>query len=197
MGRAQLGVEERQQRVDLGADLGVLVEAVDGREREQHEGMAVGVAQRIVHAALCGQAVDEARPAVRRPGLGQQVVQPLQRDRTSFRIPAELGRLGVAIDLARLHHDPARGGVIGCPVLVQPVDKAAGGAVPARGRPQRQGLANDAALQPRDDVGGLVRRNALCLSHRAPWNRPNVSRHRLIARADRHATRAHPLKDLP
>ncbi|MGY4311328.1 hypothetical protein ACVWW1_000631 [Bradyrhizobium sp. JR3.5] len=197
MGRAQLGVEERQQRVDLGADLGVLVEAIGGRQRKQHEGMAVSVAQRVMHAAVRRQAEDEARPAIRRLGLGQQVVQPFQRDRAALGIPAHLGRLGVAIDLARLHKQAARRGVVGCPILMQPVDKAAARSVPADRRPQRQGVVDDAVLQPRDDVGGPVRRNALCLSHRAPWNRPNVSGHRLIARADRHATCANPLKDLP
>ena len=106
--RAQLRVDEMAQRVDLGADLRVAIEPVDGGQRQQHEGVVVGIAQRIQHGAIRLQRVDEAGFAVGGFRLGQEVLQPLQRDRAAVGIPAHLRRLGVAIDLARLHENPAR-----------------------------------------------------------------------------------------
>ena len=52
MRRAQFGVDEVAQRVDLGTDLRIAIERVDRRQRQQHKGVIVGVAQRIEHRAI-------------------------------------------------------------------------------------------------------------------------------------------------
>ena len=106
--RAQLRFEEMAQRVDLGANLRVAIEPIDGCKRQQHERVVVGIAQRIQHRAVRLQRVDKAGLAVGGFRLGQKVLQPLQRDRAAVGIPAHLRRLGVAIDLARLHENPPR-----------------------------------------------------------------------------------------
>ena len=61
-----MAVEEGEQRVDLGANLRVLVERVDGREREQNEGVVVGIAPRVQHSAVRRQPVHIAGPTVGR-----------------------------------------------------------------------------------------------------------------------------------
>ena len=116
MRRAQLRIDEMAQRVDLGADLRVTIERIDGCQRQQHEGVVVGIAQRIQHRAVRLQRVDKARFAVGGFRLAQQMLQPLQRDRAAVGIPAHLRRLGVAIDLARLHEHPPRRRGIGAAV---------------------------------------------------------------------------------
>ena len=125
MGRAQLRIDEMAQRVDLGADLRVAIERMDARQRQQHERVVVGIAQRIQHGAIRLQRVHKAGFAVGRFRLRQQVLQPLQRDRAAVGIPAHLRCLGVAIDLARLHENPPRRQAIGATVRIEPVDKAA------------------------------------------------------------------------
>ena len=76
MRRAQLRVDEMAQRVDLGADLRVAIERIDGRQRQQHEGVVVGIAQRIQHRAIRLQGVDKARLAVGGFRLGQKCSSP-------------------------------------------------------------------------------------------------------------------------
>ena len=177
------------QRVDLGADLRIAIEPVDGGQRQQHEGVVVGIAQRIQHRAIRLQGVDEAGFAVGGFRLRQEVLQPLQRDCAAVGIPAHLRRLGVAIDLARLHEHPTRRQGIGAAVGIEPVDKAARLVVPAFGRPQRQAVVDHAKLQPRDDIGRIqriCRRSGISFSHCVPWN-INTGRSRLIARQRRHA----------
>ena len=67
MRRAQLRLDEMAQRVDLGADLRIAIEPVDGCKGQQHEGVVVGIAQRIQHGAIRRQRVDEARACRRAP----------------------------------------------------------------------------------------------------------------------------------
>ena len=157
MRRAQLRVDEMAQRVDLGADLRVAIEPIDGCKSQQHERVIVGIAQRIQHRAVRLQRVHKAGLAVGGFRLGQKVIQPLQRDRAAVRIPAHLRRLGVAIDLARLHANPPRRQAIGAAVAIEPIDKAARLVVPAFGRPQRQAVVDHAKLQLRDDIGRIQR----------------------------------------
>jgi hypothetical protein len=193
MGRAQLRIDEMAQRVDLGANLRVTIERVDARQRQQHEGVVVGIAQRIQHGAIRGQGVDKARPAVRGFRFRQKMIQALQRNRAAVGIPAHLRRLGVAIDLARLHKHPARRQAVRAAVRIEPIDKAARYVVPAFGRPQRQALLDHAKLQPRDDIGRIqriCRRGGISFSHCVPWN-INTGRSRLIARQRRRAIGPH------
>ncbi len=175
-----MAVEEGEQRVDLGADLRVLVERVNGCERKQDEGVVIGIAPAVQHHPLRRQPVHIARPAVGRLGLCQKMLQPLQRDGAPLGIPAHLRSLGVAIDLAGLHeHAPRRSDIRGA-VAVQPVDEAARRPIPADGRPQRKRLVDHAALQARDDVRSLIPRNVSYVRHRV------VSRPRQW-RSDTHA----------
>ena len=62
------------------------------------------------------QRMHEARLAIRALGLGQEMLQRLQRDLTALRVPADLGGLGEAIDLPGLNEHPARRQTIGAAV---------------------------------------------------------------------------------
>ena len=69
-------VEEMAQRVDLGADLRVAIERIDGRQRQQHERVVVGIAQRIQHAAVRLQRVHKAGLAVGAFALARRCSSP-------------------------------------------------------------------------------------------------------------------------
>ena len=194
MRRAQFRFDEVAQRVDLGADLRIAIEAIGGGQRQQDKGVIVGIAQRIQHRAIRLQRVDETRFAIGRFRLRQQMLQPLQRDGAAFGIPAHLRRLGVAVDLPRLHENPARRRTVRTAVRIEPIDEAARIVVPTFGRPQRQAMLDHAELQPRDDIG-RIRRSVISFSHCVPWN-INIGRSRLIARQRRHAIGAY-LRDQP
>ena len=131
MRRAQMRVQERQQRVDFGADLRVAVERINAGERQQHERVVIGIAQRVQHRAIGRQDVDKARMAVGGFRLGQEMIQPLQRDFAAFGIPAHLRCLGEAIDLPGLHEHATGRETIGAAVLIEPVDKAAASSDPS------------------------------------------------------------------
>ncbi|MGY3650834.1 hypothetical protein ACVWW2_006125 [Bradyrhizobium sp. LM4.3] len=163
--RAQMAVEEGEQCVDLGANLRILVERIDGRQRKQDEGVVVGVAPAVQHRALRRQPVHVARPAVGRFRACEQMLQPLERDGAPLRIPAHLRGLGVAPDLAGLHEHAPRRGHVRRAVMVQPIDETTRAMVPADRRPQRQRLVDHAALQARDDVRRLARRNDSFVRH--------------------------------
>ena len=79
--------------------------------------------------------MDKTGSAVGAFGLGQQMLQTLQRDLAALRIPADLCRLGEAIDLPRLHEHPPGREAIAAAILMEPIDKTTGGAVPAFRRP--------------------------------------------------------------
>ena len=183
-----MGVQERQQRVDFGADLRVAVERIDGCQRKQHEGVVVGIAQRVQHRAIGRQRVHEARPAVGAPGFGQEMLQPLQRDLAALRIPADLRRLGEAIDLPGLHEHAPRRETIGAAVAVEPVDEAADCPDPSL-RPDHNGSACSImrSFRSRDDVDRIVRRGGLCFSHYVPSGLSNTGGRRLIPCARRGA----------
>ena len=107
MRRAQLRVQEMTEHVDFGSDLRIPIECIDAGEGQQHEGVVIGIAQRLQHGALRRQDVDKTRPAIGSLGLAQEVIEALQRDLAAVGIPAQLGRLGVAIDLPGLHQKSA------------------------------------------------------------------------------------------
>ena len=148
-----MSVQEREQPVDFETDLRITIEAIDGGERQQHEGVVITVAQRIPDCTIGRQRMDEAGLAIGRPGLAQEIVEPLQRDVAPLGVPAHLRRFGVAIDLTGLNEHPPRCEAIGPAVGTQPVDKTARRCIPTFRRPQRQGLLDHAKLQPGDDIG--------------------------------------------
>lgn len=163
MGRAQLAIEEQEAAVDLGADLRVAGQPQQGRLRQQHEGEVVGIALGIQHAAVGG---GQMRKAVLGVGAAQlqELLQPVQRDLPGVRVPVELGRLGIAVDLPRLHEGPARGVAVGRSVRAKPLDEAAMGGIPARRRPKGQGLFGHPGAEGGDGVvvclrvhGGIFR----------------------------------------
>ena len=136
------------------------------------------------------QAMHEAGPAVGRLRLGQQIVQPLQRDGAAFGVPAHLRRLGVAIDLAGLHEHPPRREAIGAAVRMQPVDKAARRRRPslrsttAAGRGRSCGASACATISP----AGLAPPRGCCSSAIAfPETSPIPISGRLIPRQRRRA----------
>ncbi len=149
-------IQKGQRLIDLGFDLRVSRQSIHGREGEQHERMVVTVAERIDNRAIGRQQMHEPGPPVRALCPLQQVVESRQRDLAAFRIPAEIGRLGVAIDLPRLHTHPARRRAIRPPLNVQPLDKTAGCPVPALGLPQRKRMVDDAGPEGGNDIASLV-----------------------------------------
>ena len=174
--RAQLRLDEMAQRVDLGADLRVAIEPVDGGQRQQHEGVVVGIAQRIQHRAIRLQRVDEAGFAVGGFRLGSEDAPAPsarsrgRRDTSPSAPPWRSNRSGApARKPGAAPRRSAR------PSAIEPIDKAARFVVPAFGRPQRQAVVDHAKLQPRDDIGRIqriCRRSGISFSHCVPWNIP-------------------------
>src|SRR5262245_57744147 len=99
--------------------------------------------------------MDKTRLAVRRPGPGQEMLEPFQRNLLALRVPAHLGRLGKAVDLPGLHERSPRREPVGAAFRIEAIDKAAAGAVPTLAGPQRQGALDDEALERSDDIAGL------------------------------------------
>ncbi len=185
--RAQLGIQEITERVDLAADLRIAVQRVDGGERQQHKGVVISVAQWLQHGAFRRQDMDEAGLAVGAFGFGQKVIQPLQRHLAALRIPAHPGGLGETIDLPGLHHNPPRRLSVGTAVGGEPVDEAARRPVPTFAGPQRQRMVDHAGLQPCNDVGRIFCRSGFVFSHCVPRDVSNTGSRRLIARHRRQA----------
>jgi hypothetical protein len=70
--------------------------------------MIIGIAQWVQHAAIVRQGVDKAWPAVGAFCFRQQMIQAFERDLAALRVPADVHRLGEAIDLAGLDENPSR-----------------------------------------------------------------------------------------
>ena len=115
-------------------------------------------------------ALETREPAAREAELFSRLPEVL---RSAMTAPAYAERLRGAdpaavtsrATLAGLHHHPPRRGRIRRAIAVQPIDEAARFMVPADGRPQRDCVLDHAALQARDDVGRLFRRNDALVRH--------------------------------
>ena len=79
--------------------------------------------------------MDEARPAIGAFGLREKILQALGRNFAALRVPAELGGLGEAVDLAGLNADTAAREAVRPALDVKPFDKAARGRIPTFERP--------------------------------------------------------------
>jgi hypothetical protein len=181
--RSKLGIQKRNQRVDLGSDLRIAIERVHRRKRKQYESMVEGVTQRIQHSAIRRQYMDKAGPAVGGFRLGQKMIKSLQRDFAATGVPAHLRGLGEAINLARLHESPPGRETIGTALLIEPIDEAARRLIPTFLRPQGQSMVDHAAFQSRDDIIGIepVCRNVgLFFNHCVPQSISNNDLRRLI-----------------
>ena len=113
------------------------------------------------------------------------MIQPLQRDLTTFGIPAHLGRLGEAIDLPGLHQNPPRRETIGATVLIEPLHEASRRSIPTLPRPERQGSGRSCAASVCHDI---VRTEPICsrggpfFNHRVSRSVSNTDRRHLISR---------------
>ena len=112
--------------------------------------------------------MDEARPAIGAFGLREKILQALDRNFAALRVPAELGGLGEAVDLAGLNANAAGREAVRPALDVKPFDKAAGGGVPPFARPQGQRMVDDQCPQCSNDFPALIpEADGLLASHLA------------------------------
>ena len=162
-----------QQRVDLGANLRVAIERIDGCERQQHERVVVGIAQRVQHGAVRLQRVHKAGLAVGAFRLGQKVIQPLQRDRAAvrdtspFALPWRSNRSGAPAREPAAAPDDRRG---------RPDRADRQSRPPSSSQPSVDHSGRQWSIMRRfsfaDDVGRIqriCRRSGMRFSHWVPW----------------------------
>ena len=136
-------IDERRDALGKVEQRGIAVQPVQPGDREQHEGVGIGIAHIGDDAAIAADREGEARHPV---GFLMEVAQ--QRCHRGFGKlataigPAQLRRMREDVDLARLHHRPVRN-VDRRARRVEPLAKARRGGIEARAEPDRQCCVDD------------------------------------------------------
>ena len=144
------GVEIVEFRADQRAHLRVGPQAIGPGERQQAERLIVGVAPPVGERPVGLDQVDETRPPVARPAPLDQPREAVERQHRRRLVPAEQRRMGIDIDLPRLHPHPAGRVALGRAIGVEALDETAMAMIPALQVPERQRAVADPRQHPVD-----------------------------------------------
>ena len=146
---SEASVEKLKDFIGDIEDVAIAGQAVVPGEPQEREGMPVGVAGRVGHAAIRGERMYEAGVAVGPIERRHHVVDTTVCQAAGVRIPAKHAGVTVDVELAALHHEALGSLFERAPIKVEALVKAAARPIDADTAPERQRVGPDPIKQRR------------------------------------------------